>query len=68
MLESLSSLLASLDALKIEKSQEGSTRTLGELIPSLLKIRQLAGMFSLNPKSLELVDQLWAFVQVCYET
>lgn len=47
MLESLSSLLESLDALKIEKSQDGSTHTLNELIPSLLKIRKLAGMFSL---------------------
>ncbi|XP_015881422.3 centromere/kinetochore protein zw10 homolog isoform X2 [Ziziphus jujuba] len=52
MLESLSSLLESLDALKIEKSQDGSTHTLNELIPSLLKIRKLAELLDMPLKSI----------------
>ena len=45
MLESLSSLLESLAAIQVEKSQEGIACTIDDFIPSLYKIRKLAGMF-----------------------
>ncbi|KAH0984021.1 hypothetical protein GBA52_011198 [Prunus armeniaca] len=43
MLESLISLLDGLAALQVVKSQEGITCTLDDLVPSLRKIRKLAG-------------------------
>lgn len=46
MLESLISLLDGLAALQAVKSQEGITCTLDDLVPSLRKIRKLAGKFS----------------------
>ena len=45
MLESLISLLESLAAIQVEKSQEGIACTIDDFIPSLYKIRKLAGMF-----------------------
>jgi centromere/kinetochore protein ZW10 len=49
MLENLSSLFESLDAVsRKEKSREDPTPSLDNLIPSLCKIRKLAGMFSLQ--------------------
>jgi centromere/kinetochore protein ZW10 len=47
MLENLTSLLGSLAALQVEKLQEGMACTLDDLIPSLRKLRKIAGMFSL---------------------
>lgn len=47
MLENLSSLLESITAIKQKgKAEEESARPLDDFIPSLRKIRKLAGMFS----------------------
>ncbi|XP_048435167.1 centromere/kinetochore protein zw10 homolog isoform X4 [Pyrus x bretschneideri] len=51
MLESLISLLESLAALQVEKSQEGITCTLDDHIPSLCKIRKLAELLDMPLKS-----------------
>lgn len=45
MLENLSSLLESLVAVKKTGKEQDLVRPLDELIPSLRKIRKLAGMF-----------------------
>ncbi|KAF3434839.1 hypothetical protein FNV43_RR21926 [Rhamnella rubrinervis] len=52
MLESLSSLLESLDALQIEKSLDGCAHPLNDLIPSLPKIRKLAELLDMPLKSI----------------
>ncbi|KAM2417269.1 hypothetical protein ACFX1W_024133 [Malus domestica] len=52
MLESLISLLESLAALQVEKSQEGITCTLDDDIPSLYKIRKLAELLDMPLKSI----------------
>ena len=59
MLENLSSLLESLAVLnQTEISQESMAQTLDDLIPSLLKIRRLAGMpFSFMLEFLELIGR-----------
>lgn len=49
MLENLSSVLDSVAALhQTENSQESKAQTLDDLIPSLLKIRKVAGMLFLS--------------------
>ncbi|XP_068345591.1 centromere/kinetochore protein zw10 homolog isoform X2 [Pyrus communis] len=58
MLESLISLLESLAALQVEKSQEGITCTLDDHIPSLCKIRKLA----------ELLDMPLKYVTTAWES
>ncbi|KAK9284581.1 hypothetical protein L1049_023757 [Liquidambar formosana] len=53
MLESLSSLLASLSAVNLEgSSQKGSAHPLDDLIPSLHKIRKLADLLDMPLKSI----------------
>ncbi|KAM1358696.1 hypothetical protein ACFX15_044937 [Malus domestica] len=52
MLESLISLLESLAAIQVEKSQEGIACTIDDFIPSLYKIRKLAELLDMPLKSI----------------